>query len=255
VIAPELAAFAEDPAAFVEPSEGTERIENERFCLTISPGRVWGGICRLRLRPDEVEETVSEIRRLTDGVATVTWNVGSSVSPPNLPDRLRRLGLGDPEPPLDPVCAALVLATEPPGVDGIDVRRVETFEDFLTGLEIVLAADTWSAESAARERERARENFERRQRRGAFQWLAFLDGQPVGFAEGARGSVGLYLDGGATLPEARGHGCYRALVRERWDEAMRLGLPGLAVQAKYTTSAPILRRLGFEDVATIHPLQ
>jgi hypothetical protein len=251
----ELAAFAEDPAAFIEPSEGAERIEDERFCLTISPGRVRAGICRLRLRPEQVEETVEEIRRLTEGVEFVTWNVGSSALPADLPARLRELGLGDPQPPLDPLCAALVLASPPPVADEVEVRRVSSFEDSLSALEIMLASDTWSDDSAASERERARENYERRQRRGDFQWLAYLDGKPVACAAAARSAVGLYLEGGATLPEARGHGCYRTLVRERWDEAVRLGLPGLAVQAKYHTSAPILRRLGFREVATIHTLQ
>jgi len=255
VTAAELAALAEDPWAFIEPSTGGERIENERFCLTISPSRVWGGICRLRLRPEQVEEAVGELRGLTDGVELVTWNVGPSATPSGLPERLRELGLGDPGPPLDPVCAALVLAKEPPPVDGIEVRRVGSFGDFLTGLEIILAADTWSEDGAAGERRRARENYERGQRRGGLQWLAYLDGRPVAYAEAARSPVGLYLGGGATLPDARRHGCYRALVRERWDEAVRLGLPGLAVQAKYHTSAPILRRLGFREVATIHTLQ
>jgi GNAT superfamily N-acetyltransferase len=70
-----------------------------------------------------------------------------------------------------------------------------------------------------------------------------------------RTPAGLVLAGGSTLPEARGRGCYRALVRARWDEAVRLGTPGLAVQAQYGTSAPILRKLGFIEVASIHTLQ
>jgi hypothetical protein len=36
---------------------------------------------------------------------------------------------------------------------------------------------------------------------------------------------------------------------------VRLGLDGLAVQAQHGTSAPILRRLGFTEVATVHTLQ
>ena len=47
---------------------------------------------------------------------------------------------------------------------------------------------------------------------------------------------------GFDAAEARGRGCYRALVRARWDEAVRLGTPGLAVQAQYGTAAPILRQ-------------
>ena len=79
--------------------------------------------------------------------------------------------------------------------------------------------------------------------------------RPVALAIADRSPLGLYLAGGSTLPEARGRGCYRALVRARWDEAVALGLPGLAVQAQYKSSAPILRRLGFVETGTVHTLR
>ena len=135
------------------------------------------------------------------------------------------------------------------------VRRIETFADHLAGLEIMLASDAFSQEAAARERAEARQTFERRTRRGGLQWLAVLNDAPVAFALADRSQAGLFLAGGATLPEARGRGCYRALVRARWDEAMTRGLPGLAVQAQYKSSAPILRRLGFVETATVHTLR
>ena len=46
-----------------------------------------------------------------------------------------------------------------------------------------------------------------------------------------------------------------SLVRARWEEAARLGLPGLAVQAQYGSSAPILWRLGFRETSVVHTLQ
>lgn len=92
-------------------------------------------------------------------------------------------------------------------------------------------------------------------RRGGLQWLASVGGKPVAYAAAERGPAGLYLAGGSTVPAARGRGCYRALVRARWDVAVRLGTPGLAVQAQYGSSAPILRQLGFVETATIHTLQ
>ena len=107
----------------------------------------------------------------------------------------------------------------------------------------------------ASERALARQTFEQANAPGGLQWLAVLDDTPVAFALADRSPVGLYLAGGATLSEARGRGCYRALVRARWDEAVNLGLPGLAVQAQYGSSAPILRRLGFVETATIHTLR
>ena len=55
------------------------------------------------------------------------------------------------------------------------------------------------------------------------------------------------LAGGGTTPQARGRGCYRALVHARWLAAQDAGLTALAVQAS-TQSSPILLRLGFAPV-------
>jgi len=167
---------------------------------------------------------------------------------------LRTYGLVDPDPPYDPVCAAMVLETEPPPVPDVTVTRVETFEQHLAGLEVMLTSSEWDAEAAADQRARARDTYERRTRRGGYQWLALVDGEPVAFAAADRAAAGLFLAGGSTLPAARGRGCYRALVRARWEESVRLGSPGLAVQSQYATSAPILRGLGFTEVAQVHTL-
>jgi GNAT superfamily N-acetyltransferase len=249
--------FAEDPEFFLEPPEGSTRIADDRFCVVIGSERRWAGVCRLRLRdePSAIKRVVDEILDLVQGIKTVVWNVGSSAEPEDLPERLLALGLREPDPPLDAVVAAMTLAEAPAAVDGVEILRIETLDDHIVGLEIMLAADTWSAEAISTERARATKTFERRMRRGGMQWLAYVDGMPVAWASAERASVGLYLAGGATAPEARGRGCYRALVRARWDEAVRLGIPGLAVQAQYGSSAPILRGLGFVEVATIHTLQ
>ena len=149
----------------------------------------------------------------------------------------------------------MALTDEPSPVTGVDVRRIETLEEHRLGLEILLSAARWTDSAAAEARAAAEDTFERRSRRGGFQWLAWLDGAPAAYALADRTPAGLFLAGGATLPEARGRGCYRALVRARWDEAVRLGTPGLAVQAQHSTSAPILRKLGFAEVASVHTLQ
>lgn len=91
---------------------------------------------------------MDEIRRLVDDVPRVVWNVGSSAQPPDPPARLLALGLRDPDPPLDPVAATMILTAAPAAVDGVAVRTIETFEEHLIGLEILLAADRWSAEIA-----------------------------------------------------------------------------------------------------------
>lgn len=253
----ELRCLAEDPELHLLPPEDGERIVDDRFCLTIGSTLPWAGVCRLRLAPapGDVEAAVAEIRDLLQKIPKVVWNVGSSATPKDLPGQLLALGLRHPDPPLDPLCAAMVLTTEPETVAGVDVRRIETFEDHLAGLEILLESDDWPADVAADKRARAKETFERHARRGDVQWLASIDGSALAWAQAERADAGLFLGGGATLPTARGRGCYRALVRARWEEAARLGLPGLAVQAQYGSSAPILRQLGFVEVATIHTLQ
>ena len=59
--------------------------------------------------------------------------------------------------------------------------------------------------------------------------------------------------GGATLPSARGHGVYTALVHARWDEAVERGTPRIMVSAG-AMSAPILERLGFTPVGKVRLL-
>ena len=66
--------------------------------------------------------------------------------------------------------------------------------------------------------------------------------------------AGGYLMGGSTATWARGRGACRAVVRARWDEAVRRGTPALAVGAG-PMSQPILERLGFEQVLQFRRLE
>ena len=202
-----LARLAEDPDYHVQPAEGSRRIAGDRFCVTIASDLRWAGVCRLRLPEQKGAFTAAldEIGTLVAGAKSVMWNVGSSALPPRLPERLRAAGLRDPDPPFDPVAAAMIRTTEPPAVAGVEIRRVETFEEHLAGLEIVLSGN-WTEESADDERRLARRTFERRRRRGVSAWLALLDGAPVAHALAEPSRAGLFLAGGATLPEARGGG-------------------------------------------------
>jgi GNAT superfamily N-acetyltransferase len=55
------------------------------------------------------------------------------------------------------------------------------------------------------------------------------------------------------LPQARGRGVYRALVRARWDDAVALGTPALCVHAG-AMSRPILERRGFTCIGEVDVL-
>jgi GNAT superfamily N-acetyltransferase len=85
--------------------------------------------------------------------------------------------------------------------------------------------------------------------------VAYLGGQPVSYGrfQITPGSRFGGLWGGATVPEARGRGCYRALVASRAAEARTRGLTWLMVDANPVTSYPILRRLGFDLLGYTRP--
>jgi GNAT superfamily N-acetyltransferase len=84
-------------------------------------------------------------------------------------------------------------------------------------------------------------------------FAAFVDGRVVAAGGIQFTPYGAYLAGGSTHPDYRGRGCYRALVRARWNAAVTRGTPLLAVQAG-AMSKPILERLGFRQIATVHAL-
>ncbi|MHA3703718.1 GNAT family N-acetyltransferase [Jatrophihabitans sp. YIM 134969] len=81
------------------------------------------------------------------------------------------------------------------------------------------------------------------------RFVARADGTPV-----ATGGMTLAGDvarlwAGVTLPGHRGRGAYRAVLAERLRVARERGATTGLVKGKVTTSAPILRRLGFQAFA------
>ena len=70
----------------------------------------------------------------------------------------------------------------------------------------------------------------------AMAFATYFDDRPV-----------VSLSGAATLPAFRGRGLYRALVSRRMRDAAADGKTAAVIQAR-TTSAPILRRVGFSEL-------
>ena len=212
------------------------------------------GAHRLRFGEDDVEARVDEVRRWFGGRGRqeFTWWVGTSATPRDLEDRLLDLGAS----PYDdePVISSMVTTDPPPAVAGIDVRRVTTIEELRIGREIGWA----SAELTDEQLESARASLERswaeREAAGnAAMYLAYADGEPVAFGDMIFLPFAAFLSGATTKPDYRGRGIYRALVRARWDEAVRRGTPALIIGAG-AMSRPILERLGFRAVAETHLL-
>jgi GNAT superfamily N-acetyltransferase len=239
--------LAENANTYTPLGPTDERIVTDRYVLWMGRGDepAWNVAQRFRLRADEVEDARAEIHaHLRDKARTsCTWEVGSSATPADLVDRLLALGLVDDEP--DPHAVGMVLDRPPaqPPPAGIEVRRARTPDEHLEAARIAAVA-FGMPEPEPKPVERDPRNV---------TYIAYLDGRPVARATGSFGDHGVTLFGGATLPEARGRGAYRALVAARWDDAVAHGTPVLVTQAG-KMSRPILERLGFRAVCEIRIL-
>lgn len=248
MLSAELREFARDPVAYLEPS-GAEVIDTERYFAAIVADGKYVNVCRLCFEPDDAPGVLAEVRALAPR-AVGSWQTHSNA----LASALVGAGARPPAPPLEWEFTALATEVEPPEVDGIDVRRIESFDDYLVGLEIALTAEQYTDEVRASRRAEAEATWKRRKDGPSMEWLASIDGEPVAHARAFPGSRGLLLDGGATAPHARGRGAYRALIAARWQEAVARGTPALVVQAG-DMSRPILERCGFERVCTMYEVE
>jgi GNAT superfamily N-acetyltransferase len=231
-----LRAFALDPPAYLPPPRGSTVVDDRRFHLTVSADGRHATVCRLDA--DDVAEAFFAVRAHAPNARVVWITDGSSER------ELRGLGCRDQDPPITSYITALATDTPPPEVPGIEIRQIETYEEFLVALGIAAAGWQTSFDDDPEAR------WQRRLERAGGDWLALVDGSPVAYGGAIAGSCGLFLTGGVTRPEARGRGAYRALVRARWDEAVRRGTPGLVVHAE-DASRRVLERSGFERVGAV----
>jgi GNAT superfamily N-acetyltransferase len=198
---------------------------------------------------DALEDVRAKARERA--VQEVKWWIGPDARPPDLVQRLNAAGV---VPSDDPRVAAMALLDEPQFPDApVVVQRVGTIEELGEAEEVGLEA----FQSSEEERRAFRENIEDSwalQGRWVQSFAAHLDGRMVGSARSAYLEGAVLLIGGGVLPDARGRGAYRALVRARWDDAVERDSPALIVHAG-SMSRPILERLGFETVCELEVLE
>jgi GNAT superfamily N-acetyltransferase len=246
--------LAEDAFAYTPLWPSFEREEREQYVLFHAPNahHLYGLALRLRAAAD-VETVADEVRTwfAERGRRKFTWLVSDSSTPRDLHERLLRLG-AQPDPD-EPVYSGMVLTKPPPAVEGVEVRAIETFEEYAAVRELGWNLVGLSEEERAEPRARLRATWDDYQDVDIVSFAAFVDGRVVAAGGVQFTPYGAYLAGGSTHPDYRRRGCYRALVRARWDAAVERGTPLLAVQAG-AMSKPILERLGFEQIATVHAL-
>jgi GNAT superfamily N-acetyltransferase len=217
-------------------------------------------ISRLRVEPDDVAEVLAEVRALVreHDHREAMWWVGSSATPTDLVDRLQTHGLvPDERPGSEPHATSMVLVNEPPaGPPDVVARRVASLAEYRITNKVSAVAFDVNPEDAAAWEAIAEERWAAElEGDGRSTYIAYLDGEPVARARTILDAdcPAVLMIGGGVLPEARGRGVYRALVRARWDDAVAAGKPALCTHAG-KLSRPVLERLGFEPVAEIELL-
>jgi GNAT superfamily N-acetyltransferase len=236
---PPVALLAEEPVVhIVSPLPPLERIVTDHYCVNLGAIPTESVVQGVRCDEAELHDLIAEIRSLVlgRGHRQAIWFVGPSSRPRNLLALLRQAGfVPTTTPPWEPTYAAMIMTKPPtpPAEKGIAARRIETLDELMTGLRIDAAATGVSDDELQALLAAAPGLYELEQRDGRMTFL------------------GLELAAASTLPSHRGRGAYRALVYARWLEAARRGTPALAVQAG-ANSRPILERLGFETICTLH---
>jgi GNAT superfamily N-acetyltransferase len=252
-IPPDVVALCENSQSHGPGWPGSELIRRDGFDVWLGPPIYPGLSVVLNFSTSDASAALDDVRALLRerGRTRANWMVGSS-SPANLPDDLLALGLTD---DIDPILRGLVADREPSGIDrSIEVRRVDRAEqlhDFFRIQQVAFGEDRNASPDGAAyidamfDAERERDDI--------VTYLAYLDGEPVATARGTFARHGVVMNGGSTLPHARGRGIYRALVAARWDDAVARGTPYLTTVAR-PTSAPILERMGLVEVCTVRVL-
>ena len=202
---------------------------------------------------NDVDAAVAEARELVraEGKAIHVWWVEPAYE--WLGPELEERGLLNEETPgFEAVENAMALVEPPSGntPDDVIVGLVESIDDFAASDHVTVEAFGMGPEgAAAMDADRVKRYAEYTTAgNSALQFIASLDGEIVGTAAAVLGNYGVNLFAAGVLPDARGRGVYRAMIRARWDFAVERGTPALTVQAGQM-SRPVLESAGFSFIA------
>ena len=192
----------------------------------------------------------AQIARFTERGESFEWKFHSHDRPAFLEERLLAAGFVPEELETVVIAETAALAGHSPSPAGIVLREVFDRADFerIGALESAVWGSGGSWYPSALEQERAADPA------CLAVFVAEADGAVVsaGWVRFPSGTEFATFWGGATLPEWRGRGVYRALVGRRAQLAAERGRRFLEVDAS-ADSRPILERLGFQAVTQTRP--
>jgi GNAT superfamily N-acetyltransferase len=245
--------LAEHPYKELPVPPSAEWIEQAGVVMVVTPFPVAQIVHPVDLALEDVEAAVEAMRAVARErrKAVLGWWIAPEhdVYAP----RLEALGLGNEDTAgFEAIENAMALVTPPPTAAGedVEVRRVESLDEFVGAARVAMKAFQMPRHMCEEMEAGLALRFEeyQDQRNAAHDFVALLNGRIVGASSAVVAKAGVCLFGGAVLPEARGRGVYRALLRARWELAVERGTPALTVQAG-RMSKPILERLGFVQLA------
>lgn len=257
-VPPMLRAFAEHPGRYLawDDAGRVTRSLRGRMCVVVGP--TFGVVTSIDAADGDAPSLLEEVRGLIPAGVRTHWYLGPSTRPAGLAAELLALGLREPDDGSGTL-HALVLDREPTGLPAdVETHEVVSMSDFAAAAEVRWEAFRLSEEEREHERGFLATYYEEHLRtkdRTTITIAATVDGRVAGSASALLSDRGLFLIGGATAPWARRRGVYRALVAARRRYAVERGTPALVVHAIGHTSAPILRRMGFEEVCTVQHLE
>jgi hypothetical protein len=249
------ALLAEDLMAYIPLPPSGRRAQVTGAWLTFQPGPFpyFANVSAVRVRDGTLDALLNAAVDwfTTQGRSDCTWFLGPSTTPSTAVELLLARGSARSE-----RATAMWLDAEPARTSAVQVQTVNSPETLLVYREmtalaggIVRLTDDAKAVITASNPRAWTDLIAMEGRR--LNYLALIDDQPVAAAGLLLTDRGVaVMAGGATLPQARGRGCYRALVRARWDDAVAAGSPNLVVQAS-DQSGPILAAMGFRGVAEL----
>jgi GNAT superfamily N-acetyltransferase len=191
-----------------------------------------------------------QVRFFAERGEPVEWKLYAHDRPADLADRLRRAGFVPEETETVVIAPVGIIARRPQLPDAVVLREVAELADFerIAAMEGVVWGGDHSYRSSSLAAERAADPD------ALVVVVAEAAGEVVsaGWIRFAQETEFATLWGGATLPDWRRRGIYRALVAYRANLADRRGLRYLQIDAS-DDSRPILERLGFVPVTTTTP--
>lgn len=233
--------WPDDPEVLIERADGVVRV--------VAQG--WAGVTWSDLDDGTADAAIAaQVDRFSQLSSRWEWKYYSYDRPPDLPRRLAAAGLRPEqvESLLVAEISGLVLdATPPAGVRLVPVVDQAGVDDVVRVHDDVFGGDHAALGAALAPRLAQRP-------RTAAAVIAVAQGRPVaaGRVELPIGTEFASLWGGGTLAAWRGRGIFRALVAHRAALAAAAGFRYLQVDAS-DDSRPILRRLGFVELATTTP--